>query len=39
MFKRAVHPGLILKDELIELGAKPADFARQVNVPPNRNSG
>ena len=38
MFKRAVHPGLILKDELVELGVKPTDFARQINVPPNRIS-
>lgn len=38
MLKRAVHPGLILKDELVELGVKPTDFARQINVPPNRIS-
>ena len=38
MFKRAVHPGVILKDELDELGVTPTGFARQINVPPNRIS-
>ena len=38
MFKRAVHPGVILKDELAELGVTPTSFARQINVPPNRVS-
>ena len=38
VFKRAVHPGLILKDELAELGVTPTDFARQIDVPPNRIS-
>ncbi len=36
MFKRAVHPGEVLKDELEEIGVKPTSFARQINVPPNR---
>ena len=36
MFKRAVHPGEILKDELAELGVTPTEFARQIAVPPNR---
>lgn len=36
MFKRAVHPGKILKDELDELGISPTEFARQIDVPPNR---
>ena len=36
MFKRAVHPGEVLKDELEELGVTPTAFARQINVPPNR---
>ena len=36
MFKRAVHPGEILKDELEELGIAPTEFARQIDVPPNR---
>ena len=38
MFKRAVRPGLILKDELAELEITPTDFARQIDVPPNRIS-
>jgi antitoxin HigA-1 len=38
MFKRAVHPGSILKDELDELGITPTEFARQIDVPPNRIS-
>ena len=38
MFKRAVHPGVILKDELAELGVTPTGFARQIDVPPNRIS-
>jgi len=38
MFKRAVHPGEILKGELAELGVTPTSFARQINVPPNRIS-
>ena len=36
MFKRAVHPGEILKEELDELGISPTEFARQIDVPPNR---
>lgn len=38
MFMRAVHPGEILKDELDELGVTPTEFARQIDVPPNRIS-
>ena len=38
MFKRVVHPGEILKDELEELGVTPTAFARQIEVPPNRVS-
>ena len=38
MLKRAVHPGLVLKDELAELGVTPTEFARQIGVPPNRVS-
>ena len=38
MFMRAVHPGEILKDELDELGITPTEFARQIDVPPNRIS-
>ena len=38
MFKRAIHPGLILKDELDELGITPTEFSRQIDVPANRVS-
>ena len=38
MFRRAVHPGQILRDELAELGVNQTSFARQINVPPNRIS-
>ena len=38
MFMRAVHPGTVLKDELEELGITPTEFARQIDVPPNRVS-
>lgn len=38
MFMRAVHPGEVLKDELEELGVTPTEFARQIDVPPNRVS-
>ena len=36
MFRRAVHPGIVLRDELAELGVSPTEFARQIQVPPNR---
>jgi addiction module HigA family antidote len=38
MFMRAVHPGEVLKDELEELRVTPTEFARQIDVPPNRIS-
>ncbi len=38
MFKRAVHPGEVLKGELEEFGVIPAEFARQISVPANRIS-
>ena len=38
MFRRAVHPGTVLKGELAELGVTPTEFSRQINVPPNRVS-
>lgn len=38
MFKRIVHPGEILKDELDELGVTATEFARQIDVPRNRIS-
>lgn len=37
-FKRPVHPGLILKDELDAIGVSPTAFARQISVPANRIS-
>ena len=38
VFIRAVHPGIVLKDELAEAGITPTEFARQIDVPPNRIS-
>ena len=38
MFMRAIHPGTVLKDELAEVGITPTEFARQIDVPPNRVS-
>ncbi|MBV9812606.1 MAG: HigA family addiction module antidote protein [Acetobacteraceae bacterium] len=38
MFKRLVHPGEILKDELGELHMTLTEFARQIEVPANRIS-
>lgn len=38
MFRRAVHPGEILREELDELSIAPTAFARQISVPPNRIS-
>ena len=38
MFRRAVHPGEVLKDELEEFGVTPTEFARQIDVPANRVS-
>ena len=37
MLKRVVHPGEVLRDELAEFGVSPATFARQIDVPPDRN--
>jgi antitoxin HigA-1 len=36
MFRRVVHPGGILGDELEELGISARELARQINVPANR---
>lgn len=36
VFDRLVHPGEILQEELQELGVSPSEFARQIDVPPNR---
>lgn len=38
MFMRTIHPGVILKDELVEVGITPTEFARQIDVPANRVS-
>ncbi len=38
MFRRVVHPGAVLKDELEEMGVTPTALAHQINVPPNRVS-
>jgi addiction module HigA family antidote len=38
LFMRAVHPGEVLKQELKEVGVAPTEFARQIDVPPNRVS-
>ena len=38
MLMRAVHPGEVLKEELEALGVTPTEFARQIEVPPNRIS-
>ena len=38
MFGRVVHPGEVLKDELGEMGVTATEFARQIDVPPNRIS-
>ena len=38
MLMRAVHPGEILEDELDELVVTPTEFARRIDVPPNRVS-
>jgi addiction module HigA family antidote len=36
MFRRVVHPGGILGDELEELGISARELARQIDVPANR---
>lgn len=38
MFRRAVHPGVILKDELDALNVSQTEFSRQIDVPPGRVS-
>ena len=37
-FKRAVHPGEVLRGELAEFGVTPTELARQIDVPANRIS-
>lgn len=34
MFRRVVHPGVVLGGELEELGMSVAELARQIDVPP-----
>ena len=36
MFRRPVHPGEVLRDELAEFGVSPTALARQIDVPANR---
>lgn len=36
--RKPVHPGEVLGEELQELGISPSEFARQIDVPPNRIS-
>jgi addiction module HigA family antidote len=36
MPRPAIHPGEILRDELIEIGDTPTELARRIKVPPNR---
>lgn len=38
IFGKPIHPGLILSDELGELGVTPTELARQLKVPANRIS-
>lgn len=38
LFRRAVHPGEVLRGELEEQRLSQAAFARQIRVPPNRIS-
>ncbi len=38
MLKRAAHPGVILREELLEIGVTPIEVARQIDVPANRMS-
>ena len=38
LFRRAVHPGEVLRSELEELGVSQAAFARNIRVPSNRIS-
>ena len=36
VFRSVVHPGVVLRDELAEMGVSPTALARQLDVPPNR---
>ncbi len=36
MPRMPIHPGMVLSDELAELGVSPTELARQLRVPHNR---
>ncbi len=36
MSRTPIHPGIILKDELAEIGVSGSELSRQLNVPENR---
>ena len=36
MFRRVVHPGRVLREDLEDIGISARELARQINVPPNR---
>ena len=36
MARPPIHPGEILADELQEIGVRPTELAREINVPANR---
>jgi addiction module HigA family antidote len=38
MLQHTVHPGEVLKEELVERGITPTELARQIAVPANRIS-
>lgn len=38
MSRPPIHPGIVLADELAELGITASELSRQINVPPNRVS-
>jgi addiction module HigA family antidote len=38
MARPPIHPGEILADELAEIGVRPTELARQIEVPANRIS-
>lgn len=38
LLERSASPGEVLKDELEAAGITPTEFARQIDVPPNRVS-
>ena len=36
MFRRIVHPGRVLREDLDDIGISARELARQINVPANR---